>query len=143
MLAATFFSLLLPAIERAEAQFGSRILAVAIVAGGLLLGAITLLLAHRHAPHEHFILGKGPEARGLERVWLFVIAISLHNFPEGMAVGVDFAGTDIGNGISLAIGIGVQNVPEGLAGRWEAPRSGWPSPSCHGYSAWPRERCSS
>jgi len=116
MLAATFFSLLLPAIERAEAQLGSRILAIAIVAGGLLLGAITMLLAHRHTPHEHFILGKeGPEARSLERVWLFVIAISLHNLPEGMAVGVGFAGTDIGNGISLAIGIGVQNVPEGLA----------------------------
>ena len=48
-------------------------------------------------------------------LWLFVIAITLHNFPEGMAVGVGFAGGDINNGIALATGIGMQNIPEGLA----------------------------
>ena len=46
---------------------------------------------------------------------LGVIAITLHNFPEGMAVGVGFAGEDIANGLALGIGIGVQNIPEGLA----------------------------
>ena len=51
----------------------------------------------------------------LKRIWLFVIAITLHNFPEGMAVGVGFAGGDIDNGVSLATGIGIQNIPEGLA----------------------------
>jgi ZIP family zinc transporter len=48
-------------------------------------------------------------------VWLFIIAITLHNFPEGMAVGVGFAGGDVRNGVPLAIGIGLQNIPEGFA----------------------------
>lgn len=116
MLAATFFSLLLPAIQSAQVQYAGRYLGIVIVAFGLLSGAVTLLLVHRRAPHEHFVLGReGPEARKLGRVWLFVIAITLHNFPEGMAVGVGFAGTGISNGIALAAGMGLQNIPEGLA----------------------------
>ena len=48
---------------------------------------------HRHAPHEHFLLGReGPDASTLSRIWLFVIAIILHNFPEGMAVAEQVAG---------------------------------------------------
>jgi ZIP family zinc transporter len=67
-------------------------------------------------PHEHFLAGReGPDTETLSRIWLFVLAIAIHNVPEGMAVGVGFAGGDINNGISLATGIGVQNVPEGLA----------------------------
>lgn len=116
MLAATFFSLLQPAISYADAVVDHKVGAVAIVITGLLCGAFTLFLIHRHVPHEHFILGKeGPDSRRLKRIWLFVIAITLHNFPEGMAVGVGFAGTDIDKAISLALGIGLQNVPEGLA----------------------------
>jgi ZIP family zinc transporter len=116
MLAATFFSLLLPALDRADALTTSRVAAVSIVAGGLLLGAAGLFFVHRLVPHEHFLLGKeGPDSKRLARIWLFVIAITLHNFPEGMAVGVGFAGGDLGNGTSLAIGIGMQNVPEGFA----------------------------
>lgn len=116
MLAASFFSLLLPAIDYGVAQFASRELAVAIVISGLLAGATALYMIHRYVPHEHFVLGReGPEAAALSRIWLFVIAITLHNFPEGMAVGVGFAGGDINNGVSLATGIGIQNVPEGLA----------------------------
>ncbi len=83
---------------------------------GLLAGAIALSLIHRYVPHEHFFTGReGPSVAALRRIWLFVIAIALHNFPEGMAVGVGFAGGDLANGISLAIGIGIQNIPEGLA----------------------------
>lgn len=71
---------------------------------------------HRHLPHEHFLAGhEGPDTKALSRIWLFVIAITLHNFPEGMAVGVGFAGGDVSNGVTLATGIGIQNIPEGLA----------------------------
>ncbi len=116
MLAATFFSLLLPAIDHGEAQFGGRVIAVSVVTAGLLLGAVALQLVHRFAPHEHFITGReGPEAAAVARIWLFIVAITLHNFPEGMAVGVGFADGNIPNGMSLATGIGMQNIPEGLA----------------------------
>ena len=50
----------------------------------------------------------------LAKIWLFVIAITIHNFPEGMAVGIGFGGGNIANGMSLATGIGLQNAPLGL-----------------------------
>ncbi len=131
MLAATFFSLLQPAIAFGEVRYESSLMAVAVVAVGLLSGAAGLFWIHRRVPHEHFVRGRqGPDNKTLQRVWLFIIAITLHNFPEGMAVGVGFAGGDIGKGTSLAMGIGLQNVPEGLAvaaamvaigyGKWQA-----------------------
>jgi ZIP family zinc transporter len=116
MLAASFFSLLLPAIEYGTVQFNSESLAVGVVIFGLLCGAGMLFLMHRYLPHEHFFSGReGPDTQMLSRICLFVIAITLHNFPEGMAVGVGFAGGDFSNGAALATGIGVQNIPEGLA----------------------------
>lgn len=116
MLAASFFSLILPGIEYAEALTPNKVLAVLIVIAGLMIGAVVLHWIHRYAPHEHFTMGReGPDTGKISRVWLFVIAITLHNLPEGMAVGVGFAGGDIDNGITLAIGIGLQNMPEGLA----------------------------
>ncbi len=116
MLAASFFSLLLPAIGYGEQYFGGTQRAVLVVVAGLLAGAVALHLVHRFVPHEHFVVGReGPDVDSLGRIWLFIIAITLHNFPEGMAVGVGFAGNDVDNGVSLAIGIGLQNIPEGLA----------------------------
>lgn len=116
MLAASFFSLLEPAIEHAEARAAHSSIGVAIVLFGVFLGAAMLYAIHRYAPHEHFEQGReGPESSRVGRLWLFVIAITLHNFPEGMAVGVGFAGDDVANGISLGLGIGIQNIPEGLA----------------------------
>ncbi len=116
MLAATFFSLLLPALEYGVDLYGARVASVLVVVSGLLAGAVALQLADRYAPHEHFIAGReGPQRAALNRIWLFVIAITLHNFPEGMAVGVGFAGGNVDNGIALAAGIGLQNLPEGLA----------------------------
>ena len=115
MLAATFFALLLPGLEYAGMQHG-EVLSVGIVSAGVLLGAVTLYAIHQHVPHEHFQLGReGAEGTELSRIWLFVIAITLHNFPEGMAVGVGFAGGELSNGLPLALGIGLQNIPEGLA----------------------------
>ncbi|MEJ8567193.1 ZIP family metal transporter [Elongatibacter sediminis] len=116
MLAATFFSLILPGIEFGTAQTDSEPAGVAVVIAGLLFGSGALFVIHRHVPHEHFVSGReGPEAAAFSRIWLFVIAITLHNFPEGMAVGVGFADGDIANGMPLATGIGLQNIPEGLA----------------------------
>ena len=115
MLAATFFSLLLPALAQADEISTNKYFAVSLVAAGVLAGAGGLFFIHRHVPHEHFVLGKeGPEASRLARIWLFVMAITLHNFPEGMAVGVGFAG-GVDNGVPLALGIGLQNIPEGFA----------------------------
>lgn len=116
MLAATFFSLLLPALNQADEISTNQALGVAVVGAGVLVGAVGLFAVHRFVPHEHFVLGReGPDSARFARIWLFVIAITLHNFPEGMAVGVGFAGGDKANGMALAIGIGLQNVPEGFA----------------------------
>ncbi|HEX7005513.1 MAG TPA: ZIP family metal transporter [Alphaproteobacteria bacterium] len=116
MLAATGFSLILPGIEEAARRTGDEDLAVLIVAAGILIGAVALSLAHRLVPHEHFFKGlEGADPRGMARLWLFVLAITLHNFPEGLAVGIGFAEGDIENGLPLALGIGLQNLPEGLA----------------------------
>ncbi|MDY6948476.1 MAG: ZIP family metal transporter, partial [Pseudomonadota bacterium] len=104
MLAATFFSLLQPALDHAEAHIASKALAVLVVIAGLLGGAIGLYWIHRRVPHEHFVLGKqGPDSLRLQRLWLFIIAITLHNFPEGMAVGVGFASGDMGKAMPLAV----------------------------------------
>ncbi len=111
MLAATSFSLIVPAVEAA----GGSTAGAFIVAAGMALGGLFLWVTDKYSPHEHFIKGpEGADARNLRRIWLFVIAITLHNFPEGLAVGVGFGGGDIANGITLAVGIGLQNMPEGL-----------------------------
>lgn len=116
MLAATFFSLLLPALAQADELTTHRVLGVALVGAGVLLGAAGLFAIHRLVPHEHFVIGRqGPDTHRVARIWLFIIAITLHNFPEGMAVGVGFADADVRNGVPLAIGIGIQNIPEGFA----------------------------
>lgn len=106
MLAATSFSLLIPAIE---------IGGVTKTVIGIVLGTLFLIYAENFTPHLHQVAGiKGP-ATHLSKLWLFILAITIHNFPEGMAVGVGFGAGDIRAGTALAIGIGLQNMPEGLA----------------------------
>ena len=115
MLAATSFSLIVPGIDAAVATGAGKFQAAFIMAAGVLLGGIALWFVNRYVPHEHFVSGReGMDTARLARMWLFVIAITLHNFPEGLAVGVGFGGRDLENGIPLAIGIGLQNVPEGF-----------------------------
>jgi ZIP family zinc transporter len=117
MLAASFFSLILPGLEAVGENGGNAATAAGIIGASILLGAITLQLVNQYAPHEHFIIGPqaGATRSKLQRIWLFVIAITLHNFPEGLAVGVSFGGNNLSNGTATALGIGLQNVPEGLA----------------------------
>lgn len=116
MLAASFFSLIIPGIEQARATGASQAAASAIMVAAILLGGFCLAQLNALVPPLDK-LGLGP--RGIanarfRRVWLFVAAITLHNFPEGMAVGVSF-GAGTGTGVATAVGIGVQNLPEGFA----------------------------
>lgn len=104
MLAASAFSLVAPAIEIGGIW---RFLI------GFALGAIVVDLIDRFTPHEHFLKGhEGPDSKKIARIWLFIIAITIHNFPEGMAVGV---GAFSSRGIPIAVAIGAQNIPEGAA----------------------------
>ncbi|MEY8838093.1 ZIP family metal transporter, partial [Cribrihabitans sp. XS_ASV171] len=116
MLAASFFSLIIPALDAAEPQYQNSAAPAAIVCISILLGMGAVAWMNEHLPHEHFKTGReGPEAASLRRVWLFIIAITIHNFPEGLAVGVGFGAHGFSGGMPLALGIGLQNAPEGLA----------------------------
>src|SRR5690606_3006401 len=86
-----------------------------LVGLSLLVGAGTVMWIERAVPHEHFIKGPegGGDAKRIARTWLFVFAIYLHNLPEGLAIGVAYA-ADASQGLVLATGIAIQDIPEGL-----------------------------
>lgn len=122
MIAASFWSLLAPAIEMAEdlGQIAWLTAAVGFLAGGLFLWLVDITL-----PHLHMGLEKD-KAEGIKTTWqrsiLLVMAITLHNIPEGLAVGVAFGGAayhlpsaSLTGALALAMGIGLQNFPEGAA----------------------------
>ena len=127
MLAATSFSLIVPAIEKGGGGVrGATITLIGILCGGFFIDFIdkffpdTNLLSNAVNGNGHNGISINPSLNTnynpkLRKVWLFVLAITVHNFPEGLAVGVGFGDGDIINGLSLAIGIGLQNLPEGLA----------------------------
>ena len=121
MIAASFWSLLAPAIEHSE-QSNPFLGGILPVLFGFLLGGACMRLIDIFLPHLH--PGAPPEeTEGLKTTWhrsmLLVSAITLHNIPEGLAVGVAFgaaaSGNSIGAAIALTIGIGIQNFPEGAA----------------------------
>jgi ZIP family zinc transporter len=123
MIAASFWSLLAPAIEMAEEAGGLPAWVPAVV--GFLLGGAFLYIVDALLPHLHLGLPV-EEAEGVKTTWhrsiLLVLAITLHNFPEGLAVGVAFGAAAAGlpaasvaGAVALAIGIGLQNFPEGTA----------------------------
>ena len=118
MVAASVWSLLIPAMEMEEAKGVWSVLPAAV---GFLLGMGFLLLIDELTPHLHIGTDKpeGPRSH-LSRTAMLALAVTIHNLPEGMAVGVVFAGADSGlSGLSLtsalavSIGIAIQNVPEG------------------------------
>lgn len=126
MIAASVWSLLIPAIEEAEARGNIGWIPAA---GGFILGILFLVLLDSLLPHLHpDMSGHGDnEAEGVSSSWkrttLLVMAVTLHNIPEGMAVGLSFAlaaqhGGDPAlytSAMALALGIGIQNFPEGAA----------------------------
>lgn len=116
MLAASFLSLIIPGVEIALDQFDNRKFAALVAVAGVALGVAFIAVLNESIPHEHFVRGRqGPRADYLSKIWLFVLAITIHNLPEGLAVGVGFGMGDFSHGVALAIGIGLQNAPEGLA----------------------------
>jgi ZIP family zinc transporter len=111
MLAASSFSLLVPALEDLVHWYD----VFTVVALGFALGGLFVHIADRFIPHEHFEQGHEGPPSSLSRVWLLILAITIHNFPEGLAVGVAFGTSDAITGFSVAVAIGLQNIPEGLA----------------------------
>ena len=122
MIAASYWSLLAPAIEMAE---GSSLPAWVPATSGFLMGGAFLWFVDKLLPHLHPGFPK-EEAEGIKTSWqrsvLLVLAITIHNIPEGLAVGVafgalaaDLPSATLGGAIALALGIGIQNFPEGAA----------------------------
>jgi ZIP family zinc transporter len=122
MIAASFWSLLAPAIDMSPGEGFSKAIPAAV---GFALGALFLFALDKILPHLHINFPE-ERAEGVKTKWhstmLLVLAITLHNIPEGLAVGVLFGGVaagipeaSISGAVALAIGIGLQNFPEGLA----------------------------
>ena len=122
MVAASFWSLLAPGIEMSPGEGFVKVIPAAV---GFLLGALFLFCLDKVLPHLH-INFKESDAEGIKTPWhrttLLTLAITLHNIPEGLAVGVlfggvaaGFDGASIGGAVALALGIGLQNFPEGFA----------------------------
>jgi ZIP family zinc transporter len=112
MLAATAFSLIVPGIQAGNELWPGY--GVYVVAVGIMVGAGFLVLADQWLPYEKY-LEQGETFDSLRKVWLFIAAVTLHNLPEGGAVGVSFGAGDWHNGVALATAVALQNIPEGLA----------------------------
>ena len=113
MLAAAVIGLILPALE------GGSTVNFVVVLVGIFTGAVFLNLLDKFVPHLHKLAGIGEEkhpaeTERLNKILLFVMAIAIHNLPEGIAAGVGMGGEDIGSGITVAGGIALQNIPEGM-----------------------------
>ena len=113
MLAAAVIGLILPSLEYGG-SFGLLITAV-----GVILGAVCLNLIDKFVPHLHKMMGADIETHGegnerLSKILLFVMAIAIHNLPEGIAAGVSFGSDNIADAISVSGGIALQNIPEGM-----------------------------
>lgn len=123
MIAASFWSLLSPALEMAESGSTPAWIpaAVGFMLGGIFLWVIDKLLPHLH-PNTQMDQAEGINPQKKKRSTLLMLAITLHNIPEGLAIGVAFGAVATGSpsaslagAIALAIGIGIQNLPEGVA----------------------------
>ena len=114
MLAASFFSLLSPSLEGILRFVPDRHVAGYWFVGALFSGGGLVWLLNALLPHEHNSAGHHGPNISLRSCWLFIIAISIHKLPEGLAVGVAYSGDELYNPLSLVVGIALQNIPEGL-----------------------------
>ena len=115
MLAAAVFGLIIPSVEHGL-DYGTPI-ALLITVCGIFVGALCLNLIDKLVPHLHALAGVEPEKHhneGLSKVLLFVMAIAIHNLPEGIAAGVGFGSGNEGEALVIAGGIALQNIPEGI-----------------------------
>lgn len=110
MLSAAILGLVLPSIE-----YGGK-WGVIIAVLGILIGGVCINLSDRLVPHiQNIVVGNSTQSHGAMRsVLLFVIAIGIHNLPEGIAAGVGFGAGDIDNAVLIASGIALHNIPEGM-----------------------------
>jgi len=113
MLGATAFSLVIPALSAARSSGAGSWEASLMIGAGIMAGAGAILLLGRVVRTDG-VLTFSKEDVSLRRAWLFVWAVALHNLPEGLAIGVAFAGIDTEKAMSLATGVSIQDVPEGL-----------------------------
>jgi ZIP family zinc transporter len=116
MLSASSFSLIIPALKLSRGYLPVPLLSATAVGVCILGGAVVLHLCNQFIPHEHFFTGTegGPSPLKLKRIWLFVLAITLHNFPEGLAVGTGMGSQSWELGLPILVGIGLQDLPEGF-----------------------------
>lgn len=116
MLAATSFSLVLPAINASKDAGAGAAGASLTVGAGILLGMLLVMLLGQLVRSER-VLGEGAadaDPTAMARAWLFVGAVAIHNLPEGLAIGVGYGGVDAAKAHTLATGIAIQDIPEGL-----------------------------
>ena len=125
MLAAAVLGLIVPSVDYGIDLLGNpdsfltKLLAVLITLAGIFVGAVCLNLMDRLVPHLHKLAGVEPESHGASnqnvgKILLFVMAIAIHNLPEGIAAGVGFGSGNTTEALLIAGGIALQNIPEGM-----------------------------
>ncbi len=135
MLSSSVFTLLAPAaaslsVGDESRYMGAFSISLAVIGGMLLVWLMHFIVPHEHEPSADLLGGIDSKS-----AWLFVFAIAIHKFPEGLAVGVAYAGEKLNNPNSLVIGIALQNIPEGLMVALSLVAVGWKRFSAAGIAA--------
>ena len=114
MLAAAVVGLIMPSLEASDSRLSIVVTVLGVICGAVCLNLVDVLVPHLHRLVGTDIEGHPDSSRQLSRVLLFVIAIAIHNLPEGIAAGVSFGTGNTSQAFSVALGIALQNIPEGM-----------------------------